>query len=104
MSGNTVVRYGCTNLDPPYGDTIYGHPNGYVIVKERRTYSQRGIERGTRPDALESWEVYFHASPSRESAPRFWPWARQRMATQADSLREAAEWCHANPRSDWSSR
>jgi hypothetical protein len=63
--------------------TVYYHPNGYRIAPEERDWSNRGtVQPG--------W-----------AGPKRW-WAVRRRFSKAtvatcDTLREAREWCDANP-------
>lgn len=87
------------------GQPRYLHPYGYVIVRYRRSWSERGREPGrTGHDPappLYWWEVYEHVSSSAD-LDRFHPQAHKgRTRAAAETLREARAWCDERPRRGW---
>lgn len=87
------------------GSSQYLHPNGYVIVAARRTWSERvGAMRGQAGGVpLTWWAVYNHAGHTSDAIPRLHPWAYSAQAHRSDhdTLRAARAWCDEHPREGW---
>lgn len=90
------------------GEPRYFHPHGYVIEKQRRTWSERvGAMRGqagTIP--LRWWTVHHHIAKRRamlEGRPDlFLTVVSERYGTRDfDTLGDARAWCDENPREGW---
>jgi hypothetical protein len=91
----------------------YFHPNGYVIERERRTWSERGREPGRHhdpPPALYWWSVYNHVGLRRSilagKGPGFLGCVSDRPQPHGrdfDTLREARSWCDEHSREGWPS-
>lgn len=83
----------------------YLHSHGWVIVHERRSWSERSGVRGCARDTppLHWWAIYPHASSSRDGMGRYRAWARRPGYSRRteDRLRDARAWCDANPREGW---
>lgn len=96
-----MIRLPRSYLDQPR----YLHPNGYVIERARRTWSERGREPGRHhdpPPPLTWWDVYEHCGS--DGVGRYHPWAcKPRTVASADRLRDARRWCDEHPRGGWTS-
>ena len=95
----------------PDGTTRYLHPHGYVIERQRRTWSERtGRIQGSAdwPAPLIWWTVFFHiakrASMLEGRPAAFREWISEKHAADAqdfDTLRGARAWCDEHPRDGW---
>jgi hypothetical protein len=86
------------------GFSRYLHPHGYVIVANRRTWSERvGALRGQAGGVpLTWWEVYRHLGTADDVGTRYHAGAHYgRTLDSFDTLRDAREWCDCHPRNGW---
>lgn len=89
----------------------YFHPNGYVIARERRTWSERGRTPGRHhdpPPALYWWRVQYHVALRRDllanRPAKFLEMVSEKYADRAKdfgTLGEARAWCDEHTREGW---
>jgi hypothetical protein len=85
---------------------LYFHPNGYVIERERRTWSERtGRSHGQadHPGPSYWWEVWQHKanSPLGLRHHKGGLAAMRHRVGEHESLAKAREWCDEHPRLLW---
>jgi hypothetical protein len=96
----------------PYDDTDsprYFHPNGYVIVRCKRSWSEQvGAMRGAGlAGPMYWWEIHRHVGRQDRvyglgSDPKYLLGGFfRREETDCPTLREAHEWCDVRPRKGW---
>lgn len=106
-----IGRSTLTRLPAGIDGSRYLHPNGYIIERQRRTWSERtGRINGQadHPPPMHWWSVYNHIA-RRRSMLAGRPAAFLGLASvrpqpggrDFDTLRDARAWCDANPREGW---
>lgn len=87
----------------------YLHPHGYIIERQRRTWSERGREPGRYhdpPPPLYWWMVYHHIARRRsmlEGRPLAFLclFSERERPIEFPALRDARAWCDGHPREGW---
>lgn len=105
------TRQRLRRLEPDFGMSRYLHPHGYLIIREKRTWSERTGRVNGQADwapPMYWWRVHHHAAKRRSmfDNPKFGPGLLLRESEthpsrDFDTLGEARAWCDEHPREGW---
>jgi hypothetical protein len=93
---NVTARQKLVKLPPTSaGLPRYGHPNGFVIERERRSWSERNGNQVGGGVPLHWWGVH-NSTPLNSEKFKPYGTLRRALGDTFETLAEAREWCDRN--------